>query len=155
MRLAEICERHGVLVFSDEIHADLELFGHKQIPFCSVSPTAARIGLMFGSPTKSFNIAGLSGTAWCIIPDPQKRERYMTALRNQNLDEFPVPSMVATIAAYTHEPVWLNDLKHYLEENVRFLEDQMTHSPDCRIIRVIRPEASFLVWLDCRALGLP
>ena len=60
-RLAEICEHHGVLVFSDEIHGDLALFGHRQIPFCSVSPAAARIGLMFGSPTKSFNIAGLSG----------------------------------------------------------------------------------------------
>ena len=154
-RLAEICERHGVLVFSDEIHADLALFGHRQIPFCSASPAAARIGLMFGSPTKAFNVAGLFGTAWCVIPDAEKRERYMTALRNQKLNEFSVPSMVATLAAYTHEPRWLDALKRYLEGNIEFLEDCFSKDPHAHVIRVIRPEASFLVWLDCRALGLP
>ena len=154
-RLAEICERHGVLVFSDEIHGDLALFGHRQIPFCSVSPAAARIGLMFGSPTKSFNIAGLSGTAWCVIPDAAKRERYKEALSSRKLSEFSVMSMVATMAAYTHEPLWLNDLKKYLEANVTLLEERMAASPATRMIRVVRPEASFLVWLDCRALGLP
>ena len=153
-RLAEMCERHGVLVFSDEIHGDLDLFGHKQIPFCSVSPAAARIGLMFGSPTKSFNIAGLSGTAWCVIPDAEKREHYMNHLRNRKLNEFPVPSMVATIAAYTHEPLWLDDMKAYLEENIRAFEERIASNPNSRLIRVIRPEASFLVWLDCRELAL-
>ena len=153
-RLADLCERHGVLVFSDEIHGDLALFGHTQVPFCSASPAAARIGLMFGSPTKSFNIAGLSGTAWCVIPDEGKRERYKTALSNQKLSDFSVMSMVATWAAYTQEPHWLNAVKSFLEENILFFEDKMAASPDTRIIKVIRPEASFLVWLDCRALGL-
>ena len=154
-RLAEICEHHGVLVFSDEIHGDLALFGHRQIPFCSVSPAAARIGLMFGSPTKSFNIAGLSGTAWCVIPDAARRERYKEALSSRKLSEFSVMSMVATMAAYTHEPLWLRDLKKYLEGNVTLLEERMAAAPATRMIRVIRPEASFLVWLDCREMGLP
>ena len=152
-RLADLCERHGVLVFSDEIHADLALYGRRQIPFCSASPAAARIGLIFAGPTKAFNLAGLSGTAWCVIPDADKRERYMNGLRNGKLNETPIPSLVATIAAYTHEPRWLADLKQYLEGNIATIETFFAEN-DCGI-RVIRPEASFLVWLDCRALGLP
>ncbi|MBQ1673218.1 MAG: aminotransferase class I/II-fold pyridoxal phosphate-dependent enzyme, partial [Bacteroidales bacterium] len=106
-------------------------------------------------PTKSFNLAGLSGTAWCVIPDPVKRAQYQAALQAAKLNEAAVPSLVATIAAYTHEPLWLNDLKKYLEGNITFLEKRMESSPDTRGIRVVRPQASFLLWLDCRALGLP
>ena len=153
-RLADICERHGVIVFSDEIHADLALFGHRQIPFCSASPAAAHVGLIFAGPTKAFNLAGLSGTAWCVIPDDEKRERYLSTLRNAKLNEMSIPSLVATITAYTHEPQWLEALKRYLERNVEYLEDRFSNDPSAHVIRVIRPEASFLVWLDCRALGL-
>ena len=128
--LADWCAQHDVLVISDEIHADLALFGHEYTPFCSASETAARVGMIFSGPTKSFNLAGLSGTAWCVIPDPVKRAQYLAALQAAKLNEASVPSLVATIAAYTH-------------------------SPETRGIRAIRPQASFLLWLDCRALGLP
>ena len=152
VRLAELCERHGVLVISDEIHSDLALFGKPHLPFCSVSDTAARIGLMFASPTKSFNIAGMAGTAYCIIPDADLRKRYMDGLHNAKLAEASVFSAVATIAAYSHEPVWLNDLKQYLEGNILRVE-QFFREQDLGI-RAIKPEASFLVWLDCRRKGL-
>ena len=152
VRLAELCERHGVLVISDEIHSDLALFGKPHLPFCSVSDTAARIGLMFASPTKSFNIAGMAGTAYCIIPDADLRKRYMDGLHNAKLAEASVFSAVATIAAYSHEPVWLNDLKQYLEGNILRVE-QFFREQDLGI-RAIKPEASFLVWLDCRSKGL-
>lgn len=152
VRLAELCERHGVLVISDEIHSDLSLFGKPHHPFCSVSDTAARIGLMFASPTKSFNIAGMAGTAYCIIPDANLRKRYMDGLHNAKLAEASVFSAVATIAAYSHEPVWLNDLKHYLEGNI--LRVELFFQEHDLGIRAIRPEASFLVWLDCRSKGL-
>ena len=152
VRLAELCERHGVLVISDEIHSDLSLFGKPHHPFCSVSDTAARIGLMFASPTKSFNIAGMAGTAYCIIPDADLRKRYMDGLHNAKLAEASVFSAVATIAAYSHEPVWLNDLKQYLEGNILRVE-QFFREQDLGI-RAIKPEASFLVWLDCRRKGL-
>ena len=154
-RLADWCAAHDVLVFSDEIHADLALWGKKHAPFCSVSPTAARIGLEFCSPTKAFNIPGISGTAYCIIPDDAKRQRYSDTLHNAKLAEASIPTLVATIAAYTHEPKWLEAVKRYIEGNITFLEECFQHDPDAHIIRVIRPEASFLVWLDCRALGLP
>ena len=149
-RLADWCDRHGVIVFSDEIHADLSLYGKRHTPFCSVNETAARIGIEFCSPTKAFNIPGITGTAYCIIPDKEKRERYHATLHNAKLGEASIPTMVATIAAYTHEPEWLNALKKYIEGNVEWVERRVPED-----IRVIRPEASFLVWLDCRKLGLP
>ena len=151
-RLADICDRHGIIVISDEIHADLALYGKTHIPFCSVSEAAKRIGLIFSGPTKSFNLAGLSGTAFCIIPDKEKRERYLTALSSAKLDEPSIPTIVATIAAYTSQSGWLPALKEYLQGNIDcvmqfFTENKMGIKP-------IRPEASFLVWLDCRAHGL-
>ena len=152
VRLADLCARHGVTVISDEIHSDLPLFGKPHLPICSVSDTAARIGLIFASPSKSFNIAGLACTAYCIIPNPELRKRYMDGLHNAKLAEAPVLSAIATIAAYSHEPVWLNDLIKYLEGNVLRVEE-FFREHDLGI-RAIRPEASFLVWLDGRAKGL-
>jgi len=151
--LADVCERHGVLVLSDEIHGDLALYGRRHTPFCSVSEAAARIGMVFAGPTKAFNLAGLSCTAYFIIPDKEKRERYKSFLANQKLDEPSIFTITATIAAYTHEPDWLEALIRYLEGNidrvVRFFDDNELG------IKAVRPEASFLVWLDCRALALP
>lgn len=148
--LAGIARRHNLLVFSDEIHADLALEGRRQLPFCSVSEDAAAVGLVFGGPTKAFNLAGLSGTAWCVIPDKEKRERYLATLRNAKLNEASIPSLVATLSAYTHEPRWLEDLLRYLEGNIGLVCDTLDGSHG---IRAIRPEASFLVWLDCRSLS--
>ena len=151
-KLAEICERHGVIVISDEIHGDLALYGRSHTPFCSVSDAAARVGLIFAGPTKAFNLAGLSGTAYCIIPDREKRERYLGSLRNAKLDEASIPTIEAVLAAYREDTAWLESLKRYLEGNIarveRFFADNDLG------IKPIRPEASFLVWLDCRSLGL-
>ena len=151
--LAGICERHDVLVISDEIHADLALYGKTHIPFCSVSDAAARIGLIFGGPTKAFNLAGISGTAFCVIPDKEKREKYLGTLRAAKLNEASITTLVSTIAAYTSESGWLPALKEYLQGNIGCVMDFFRENP--MGISPIRPEASFLVWLDCRALGLP
>ena len=152
-RLADICERHGILVISDEIHGDLALYGRSHTPFCSVSEAAARVGLIFAGPTKAFNLAGLSGTAFCIIPDREKREKYLGTLRNAKLDEASIPTIEAVLAAYRQDTAWLDSLKQYLEGNIasveRFFADNDLG------IKPFRPEASFLAWLDCRTLGLP
>ena len=151
-RLADICERHGILVLSDEIHGDLALYGRRHTPFCSVSEAAARVGLIFAGPTKAFNLAGLSGTAFCIIPDKEKREKYLGTLHNGKLDEASIPTLEAVLAASRQDTAWLDALKRYLEGNLarveRFFADNDLG------IKPMRPEASFLVWLDCRALGL-
>ena len=152
-KLAAWCERHDVLVVSDEIHADLSLYGKHHTPFCSIGETAAKIGIELCSPTKTFNIPGLSGTAYCIIPDEKKRTRFMETLHGAKLAEPSIPSLVATTTGYSQEPVWLNAVKDYIGENVKrvgsFFADRDLG------IRPVLPQASFLVWLDCRALGLP
>ena len=93
-RIAAICRQKGVLVISDEIHADLTLPAYQHTPFCSVSEDAAAIGLVFAGPTKSFNLAGVSMTAYCIIPNKELREPYLKHLRYIKLDEAPIPSLV-------------------------------------------------------------
>ena len=152
-RLTDICDRHGIIVISDEIHGDLALYGRRHTPFCSVSEAAARVGLIFAGPTKAFNLAGLSGTAFCIIPDKEKREKYLGTLRSAKLNEASIPTIEAVLAAYRQDTAWLEALKRYLEGNIarveRFFADNDLG------IKPMRPEASFLVWLDCRALGLP
>ena len=151
--LVAICERHGIIVISDEIHGDLALYGRRHTPFCSVSDAAARIGMIFAGPTKAFNLAGLSGTAYCIIPDKDKREKYLATLRNAKLNEPSIMTLEAVIAAYREDRTWLDSLKDYIEGNISrvesfFAENNLGFKP-------IRPQASFLVWLDCRGLGLP
>ncbi|MBQ6437534.1 MAG: pyridoxal phosphate-dependent aminotransferase [Bacteroidales bacterium] len=152
VRLAEICARHGVIVISDEIHADLALYGRRHIPFCSVSDTAARIGLIFSGPSKSFNLAGITGTAYCIIPNGALREKYIATIENTKLAEPSIPTLIGTIAAYTSQSGWLPALKKYLAGNVDLVMDFFARND--LGIKAVRPEASFLVWLDCRSLGL-
>ncbi|MBR0255504.1 MAG: pyridoxal phosphate-dependent aminotransferase [Bacteroidales bacterium] len=152
-RLAQWCAEHDVLVVSDEIHADLSLYGRHHTPFCRVNETAAQIGIQLCSPTKAFNFPGITGSAYAIIPDPVKRQRFHETLENAKLREASIPTLVATIAAYTHEPVWLEAVKRYIEGNIDCVEDFFSRHA-CGI-RPVRPEASFLIWLDCRALGLP
>ena len=152
-RIASICRKKNVLVISDEIHADLTLPGYQHSPFCSVSKDARAVGLVFASPSKSFNLAGLSMTAYCVIPNKELREPYLEHLRNLKLDEAPIPSLVATIAAYTEGIPWLQSLREYLQGNIREVIDFF--SLNDLGIKAIAPQASFLVWLDCRAMGLP
>ena len=152
VRLAEVCERHGVIVISDEIHGDLSLYGRRLVPFCSVSEAAARIGMIFTGPTKAFNLAGISNTAYFIIPDKDKRERYLATLSRAKLNEASIPTLVAVTSAYREDTTWLEALKRYIEGNVErvmqfFGEHELGMVP-------LRPEASFLVWIDCRKLGL-
>ena len=152
-QLAEICERHGIIVISDEIHADLTLFGLRHEPFCSVSEAAARVGMIFAGPTKSFNLAGLTGTAYSLIPNKDLRERYAAMLKNCKMDEASIPTIVATIAAYRRDTRWLEALKQYIERNMQHALDFFSETP--MGMTASKPGASFLMWMDCRALQLP
>lgn len=149
--LAHYCYEHHILVISDEIHADLALFGHKHIPFASVSEEAAMNSITFMAPTKTFNMAGVI-SAYSIIPNPDIRERYYHWLDTNELSEPNIFAPIATIAAYRKGEPWRQQLIHYIEQNILFAEQFLAeHLPQ---VKVVRPEASFLVWLDCRALGL-
>ena len=150
-RLAEFCYDHNILVISDEIHCDMALWGNTHVPFATASDKAAQCSITFGAPSKTFNIAGIV-SSYSIIPNDEIRNRFYTWLAANELNEAPMFSPIATIAAFKNGEQWRKAMLHYVEQNFIFMEEYCkTHLPK---IKPLRPEASFLVWLDCRALGL-
>ena len=151
VRLAEFCHKRGITVISDEIHCDMALFGNKHIPFASVSPEAAACSITFGSPSKTFNIAGIV-SSYAIVPDEELRERFFGWLEANEMNAAPMFSPIATIAAFKHGEEWRKEMISYIEGNVDFVIDFC--AKELPQIKPLRPQASFLVWLDCRALGM-
>ena len=150
-RLAEFCHSKGIIVISDEIHCDMALFGNRHIPFASVSEKAAACSITFGAPSKTFNIAGIV-CSYAIVPDEGLRERFYGWLEASELGAAPIFSPIAAVAAFRHGEQWRQQMLAYIEGNIEYIESF------CRErlpqIRPLRPQASFLVWLDCRKLGL-
>lgn len=150
-RLAAFCHERGIIVISDEIHADMALFGHKHHPFASVSPEAAACSITFGAPSKTFNIAGIV-SSYSIVPNEKLRRPFYEWLAANELNEPTLFAPIATVAAFREGEEWRQQMLAYVEDNVRFVEDYCReHIPT---VKPLRPEASFLVWLDCRGLGL-
>lgn len=149
--LAAIAREAGMVVVSDEIHGDLMLGGRRHIPFLSAGPDAEAVGIMLGAPSKTFNIPGLV-SSWMVVKNPEMRERYYKWLE---VNEFSAPVMISTIgaeAAYNNGEEWLDQMLAYVEGNIDFVIDFAAR----RIpgLKVIRPQASFLLWLDFRGLHL-
>ncbi|MBP2644574.1 MAG: aminotransferase class [Firmicutes bacterium] len=151
LRLGECCQRHGVLMIADEIHGDLVFRGHAHQPLATLSPEFAANTITFVSPSKTFNVAGLA-TALSIIPDAALRARYQTVLDAVHIEEGNIFGITALEAAYASGGDWLDSLLVYLEGNADMVVDtfKKTESP----IKVLKPEATYLAWLDCRGLGL-
>lgn len=150
-RLASFCHRRGIIVISDEIHSDMALYGHKHIPFASVSPEAASCSITFGAPSKTFNIAGIV-SSYAIVPSDSLRERFYGWLHANELCSPPLFSPIATIAAFTHGEEWRRQMLEYVESNIDWL--CAFCAENIPQIKPLKPQASFLVWLDCRALRL-
>jgi cystathionine beta-lyase len=149
--LAEICYENNILVVSDEIHSDMALFGHKHTPFATVSEHARQNSITFMAPSKTFNIAGIV-SSYSIIPNEKIRNRFYSFLHASELNEGTIFAYTATQAAYTQGSEWRNQMLRYIEENIRFVDNYLKENIPA--IKVVIPEASFLVWLDCRELGL-
>ena len=149
-RLASICHARGIMVVSDEIHCEMAFDGH--VPYASASPEAAGNSITFMAPSKTFNIAGIV-SSYCIVPDSKVREKFFSWLESAELDSPSIFSVVATMAAYTKGDAWRREMLAYLKENIDFVDAFLR----ARIpqIRAMRPQASFLIWLDCRKLALP
>lgn len=150
-RLAEFCYERNIIVISDEIHADLALFGNRHIPFASVCDKAARISITFGAPSKTFNTAGIVNS-YAIVPDDTLRRRFYSWLDANELSEPHLLATIAIIAAFRNGEEWRRQLISYIEDNVRFVEDYL--KANIPAIKPLRPQATFLVWLDCRDLNL-
>lgn len=150
-RLAEITARYGVLVVSDEIHAEMALSGSRHLPYASVNETAARNSITFMAPSKTFNIAGIV-SSYTIVPDAALRERFFNFLEAGELDMPAIFAPVATMAAYTKGWEWRREMLGYVQANIDYVDEWLrTNLPQ---IRCVRPDASFLIWLDCRSLRL-
>ena len=150
-RLADFCHDRNIIVISDEIHSDLALFGNRHIPFATVSDKAAEISITFGAPSKTFNTAGIVNS-YAIVPNDTLRRRFFKWLDANELSEPHLFAPIAIIAAFTKGEEWRRQLISYIEGNILFLEDYL--SRNIPQIKPIRPQATFLVWLDCSGLGL-
>ena len=151
IRLAEICHRNRIIVISDEIHCDMALWDNTHIPFATVSNEAADCSITFGSPSKTFNIAGIV-SSYAIVPNKSIRDHFFDWLAANELNEPHLFAPIATIAAFKQGEEWRKAMLAYVHDNIDFVIDYCAkYLPQ---IKPLRPQASFLVWLDCRELHL-
>lgn len=151
VKLAQICSAHGILVISDEIHAEMTYPQFRHHPFATVSPEAAACSVTFMAPSKTFNIAGIV-SSYAIVPDAEIREKFYSFLEAGELNAGTIFAFTATKAAYTYGAEWLQQMRSYVIENVNFVDEYL--KKNIPQIKAYRPQASFLIWLDCRELGL-
>ena len=150
-RAGEICRRHDVLVISDEIHGDIVYRPHRYTPFASVSDDLAQASATCLSPAKTFNIAGMVD-AMAIIANEEHRNRFHDFAHRYQINKTNVFASAAIEAAYSQGGQWLDELLAYLQANVDFLQSYLDENlPQ---VKLVKPEGTYLVWLDFRALGL-
>lgn len=150
-RLADFCSERGIIVISDEIHCDMAHKGFKHHPFASVSERAAQCSITFGAPSKTFNIAGIV-SSYCVVPNEELRRPFFEWLDANELSEPTIFSPIATIAAFQNGEEWRQQMLEYVEANIDFVDNFLkTRIPQ---IKALRPQASFLIWLNCRDLNL-
>jgi len=150
-KLARICINHNILIISDEIHSDLILPGNKHIPTAGISETIANHVVTCMAPSKSFNIAGLA-TSSVIIPNPAIREKFNKMMERLHIGGGNIFGMEASIAAYSNGVEWIDKMLEYVNNNMNLVYDY------CRakipLIKPVKAEATYLVWLDCSNLGM-
>ena len=150
-QIADICYESGTLVISDEIHADLTLPPYKHPTFALISEKARMNSLVFMSPSKAFNMPGLA-SSYAIIENDELRHHFQTYMEASEFSEGHLFAYLSVAAAYSHGTEWLDQVVAYIKGNVDFTEMYLKeHIP---AIKMIRPQASYLIFLDCRALGL-
>ncbi len=151
LRVGEICQKYGVLVVSDEIHADFTYAGHTHRVFASVKSEFADFTITCTAPSKTFNLAGLQNSN-IFIPNRQLRHAYKKELSACGCGGTNCMGMAACQAAYEAGADWLEQLKQYLAGNLAYVRQFLREKlPD---IALIEPEGTYLVWLDLRKLGL-
>ena len=151
LKLSEICLRHNVLVFSDEIHNDFIYEPNRHTVYSTLSEEVAQNCIVSTSASKTFNLAGLQFSI-NFIQNPNLKQKFKNEIAKTGYDEPSLMGLVATQAAYEKGKPWLIQLKKYLLENLNFLKDFLKKK--LPKVRLIEPEGTFLVWLDFSAYGL-
>lgn len=150
-QLGEICVEHGIIVVADEIHADLVLKGNSYTPFASISEEIALQTVTCLAPTKTFNIAGLQASVM-VTPNQIMREKLQFFMKRQGHFTLNIFGISAMEAAYRHGGQWLEEVMEYIEENmdiaVSFIQNEIPE------VIAFKPEGTYLLWIDCRKLGL-
>jgi len=150
-RLADICLKQNIVIISDEIHCDLILPGFTHTPVASLSEEIAENTITLIAPSKTFNIAGLS-TSSVIIQNPVLRKSFNRIVENLHIGNGNIFGNMASIAAYSHGHEWLDSLLDYIDNNVEFVKNYCSKMiPE---IIPVQPEATYMIWLDCRKLGM-
>lgn len=150
-QLAHFCYEHNIIVLSDEIHCDMALWNNHHTPFASVSDEAAKCSISFGAPTKTFNMAGIV-SSYAIVPNDDLRQKFFSWLQANELNEPTLFAPIATIAAFQQGEPWRKEMLEYIQQNILYVEEYL--KKNIPQIKPWRPQASFLVWLDCRQLKL-
>jgi cystathionine beta-lyase len=148
-RMAEICLDHKVLIVSDEIHSELLFGDQKFTPVAKLSSEIAQHSITLVSPSKTFNVPGLF-CGFAIIPNPVLREKYAKTVDKMRLHVSSLGLTAARVAFSGACDGWLNELRAYLKANRDFLID--TVSERMPEIRITKPDATYLAWLDCNEL---
>lgn len=148
-RIGDLCVKHHVLVLSDEIHCDLVKPSTEYVPFASVSENCRINSITCVAPTKAFNIAGIQSAA-VIVPDEAIRHKVNRGLNTDEVAEPNVFAAIAPVAAFMHGGEWLDELRAYLWENRKQAEEYIDR--EIENVTAIRGEATYLLWIDCRAV---
>jgi len=149
--IGDLCIKYNVPVVSDEIHADLTLWGNKHIPFASVSEEIGKNTITCTSTGKAFNLAGLQ-CATVVFNNLQEKQKFDKFWKDLEVHRNNPFNLVATIAAYNEGDEYLSQLKKYLEDNIMFVHNYL--KDNIPKIKSNIPQATYLIWLDCRELGL-
>ena len=149
--LADICLKNNILIISDEIHCDLVLPGFTHTPMASLSEKIAENTVTLIAPSKTFNLAGLS-TSSVIIKNPVLRKSFNRIVDNLHVGNGNIFGNTASIAAYANGHKWLDALLDYIDNNIEFVKDYCGKMiPE---IIPVQPEATYMIWLDCRRFGM-
>jgi len=151
LQMSAICLKYNVLIISDEIHCDLILKPFKHTPLASLSQEISMQTITTVAPSKTFNLSGFS-TASVIIENDSLRRKFNTTLDHLHIGGGNIFGNIASEEAYMHGDTYVDELMDYLAGNIEILEKYVAeHLPK---IKVIRPESTFLVWLDCREMEM-
>lgn len=150
-KIGDICIKHGVVIFSDEIHADFVYEPNKHHVFASLGESYAANSVIATAPSKSFNIAGLQ-VSNIVIENKKLRDAFRNEIVKSGYSQLNTMGLVAARAAYESGKEWLDEVRAYIRDNLIFFRDYLKEN--IGELSLIEPEGTYLVWVDFRKLGL-